>query len=101
MKVFLSQPMNGKTEEQIKEEREKALAQIRIILPDAKLIDTYITDDLAEKHGGLRYLARSLDMLDEAHVIFMMDGWEWARGCRIEREAAVAYNIPVFYLPRL
>jgi hypothetical protein len=98
MKVFISQPMKGKSSEQILTERADAFALIRAAYPDTELIDTFIDESLSEKHGGLRYLSKSIDMLDDADAVWMLKGWEDARGCKIEHDCAVAYNIPVYYL---
>lgn len=98
MKVFISQPMKGKSDEQILADRADAYALIRSVCPDAELIDTFIDENLSEKHGGLRYLSKSIDMLDEADAVWMLKGWEDARGCKIEHDCAIAYGIPVYYL---
>lgn len=55
MKAMLSQPMAGKTEEEIVATREKAVAALK-----AK-------------------------------------GWEQARDCRLEHDAAIAYGLNVIY----
>lgn len=98
MKIFISQPMSGKTDEQILAERADAFALIKSVYPDAELIDAYIADTLQEKHGGLRYLSKSIDMLDQADAVWMLKGWEKARGCEIEHHCALNYGIPVYYL---
>lgn len=98
MKVFISQPMKGKTDEEILEERAKAFSLIRRTIPDAELIDSFIEADIAEKHGGLKYLSKSIEMLDEADGLWMLKGWEAMRGCKLEHDCAVAYGIPVYYL---
>ena len=98
MKVFLSQPMNGKTDRQIRTERNETLKLIREAYRDAELIDSFIREDLEERHGGLKYLAKSIETLDQADAIWMMKGWENARGCRIEHDTAIAYGIPVHYI---
>ena len=98
MKVFISQPMKGKTKEEILTERADAYASIKWVLPDAELIDTFIDEQLTEKHDGLKYLAKSIEMLDEADAVWMLKDWLTARGCQIEHECAKAYGIPVYYL---
>lgn len=98
MKAFISQPMKGKTDEQILAERADAFAHIKSVYPDAELIDTYIADTLQEKHGGLRYLSKSIDMLDQADNVWMLEGWENARGCKIEHDCALNYGTPIYYL---
>ena len=98
MKAFISQPMKGKSDEQILADRADAYALIRSVYPDAELIDTFIDESLSEKHEGLRYLSKSIDMLDEADAVWMLEGWEKARGCKLEHDCAIAYGIPVYYL---
>lgn len=98
MKVFISQPMKGKTDEQILAERADAFARIKAMCPGAELIDTYIDDTLPEKHSGLRYLSKSIDLLDQADIVWMLEDWEKARGCIIERDCALSYGIPIYYL---
>lgn len=98
MKIFISQPMRDKSNEEILIERADAYNLIKRTIPNAELIDTFINDDITEKHHGVRYLAKSIDILDEADAIWMLKGWENARGCRIEHDVAKAYDIPVYYL---
>ena len=41
----------------------------------------------------LCYLAKSLENMSLCHVAYFCNGWENARGCRIEHYAAVAYGL--------
>ena len=97
IKIFLSQPMNGISEEEIMKGREIASEVIRNTHKgkEVEILNTFISEAYEEKHAGLKYLAESIRMLDEADEIWMMPGWERARGCRIERACAEAYGIPV------
>lgn len=98
-KVFISQPMRGKTDEEILEERADAYTLIKNVIPEAELIDTFFNNEtISEKHAGLRYLSKSIEMLDEADAVWMLKGWDTARGCKIEHDCAKAYGIPVYYL---
>lgn len=97
-KVFISQPMSGKTEKEIREERDKAFALIKKGHEEYELIDSLIQEDLDETHHGLKYLSRSIDMLDDAVGAWFLEGWQDARGCRIEHACCVAYGIPTYYL---
>ncbi len=98
MKVFISQPTKGKTDEEILRERADAYGLIKRNIPDAELIDTFIDDLLEEKHCGLKYLSESIKVMDDADGVWMLKGWEDARGSVIEHDCAVAYGIPVYYL---
>jgi len=98
MKVFISQPMRGIPDEEILIARSDAFALIKSTNPEAELIDSFIVDEISSKHGGLKYLAKAIELLDEADAIWMLKGWENSRGCRIEHDCAKAYGIPVYYL---
>ena len=57
MKAMLSQPMAGKTDEEI----------------------------------------RGTENMSLCHAAYFCKGWENARGCRIEHDAAVAYGLDIIY----
>ena len=86
--------MGGKTNNEILaaryiaiEEAEKALGE------SVEPIDSFFAGAPAEANP-LWYLGKALQMMSEADVIYFVPGWEDARGCRIEHQAAVQYGIP-------
>lgn len=95
-KVFISQPMRGKTDEEILKEREKAVAHVKTcVSDDVELIDSFIKNDPKDvKNTALWCLGRSLKFLASADVAYFVNGWDDARGCIIEHECAVAYGVP-------
>lgn len=97
-KLFISQPMKGKTEEEIKQEREDALKFAKDVLQeDLELIDSYIAEDPPKNADmALWCLGRSLTMMAEADIVCFAKGWDEARGCKIEHACAVAYEKPYF-----
>lgn len=94
-KLFISQPMNGKTEKEILSAREKAIKSVKAqISDDVEVIDSYFKDYNPDNGCiPLKYLAKSLELLADADVAYFAKGWENARGCRIENACAVAYDI--------
>lgn len=93
-KLFISQPMNGKSKDEIINERKHAIAIVKNILgEDVEELDTYF-DDFPENAKPLEYLARSLEYLAKADIAYFAPGWQNARGCRIEHTCAIAYGIP-------
>ena len=96
-KLFISQPMNGKTNEEILEVREKAIDSAKKNLgDDVEVIDSYF-EDYNPENGcvPLKYLSKSLELLADADIAYFAKGWEDARGCRIENQCAIAYGIEV------
>ena len=43
----------------------------------------------------LCFLAKSLENMCLCDAVYFVEGWENARGCRIERAAAEAYGIKI------
>lgn len=93
-KVFISQPMRGKTENEILMERNRIIEEIQASIGDHEVLDTYF-DDFGPGAKPLQYLAKSLWMLADADCAYFAPGWQDARGCRIEHDSAVAYGITV------
>ena len=86
MKVMISQPMNGLTDEEIKAVREEV---IKVINPEWKVLNTLFD---IEFDNPIYYLAKSIEKLAEADAVVFVPGWEKARGCKIEYEIAKAYG---------
>lgn len=92
-KIFISQPMKGKTNEEIKKERELIIKDIEAIMEDEPFI---ILDTVFDDFKGatpLKFLAKSLMVLADADYAYFAEGWEETRGCRIEHECALEYHI--------
>lgn len=94
-KLFISQPMKGKTNEEILAEREKAVQRAREALhEDVEIIDSFFKDAPAEAKP-LWYLGESLKLLSTADVAYFASGWKNARGCKIEHICAEQYGINI------
>ena len=98
MKVFISQPMRGLTDEQIQRARDRAVRAVRNTYgEDVEVLDTFFKDAPAEARP-LWYLGKSLEYLADADLAVFVRGWDSARGCRIEHQSAEAYGISVMYI---
>lgn len=99
-KAMLSQPMGGKTQEEIVETRERAIRALQD--RGYKVVNTLFTDEWYSKARGvvqipLCFLAKSLENMSLCHAAYFCRGWEQARGCRIEHEAAKSYGLEIIY----
>ena len=94
---FISQPMNGKTDEEIKADRRKCEAWLVKAFGSATIIDGFIVEDPPKdcKNIGTWYLGESIKKLARADVLVLRGDWVNARGCLIEREIAIKYGIPI------
>lgn len=96
-KVFISQPMNGKTDETIKEERQNIVdAIVREYGKDVEIIDSFF-EAAPYNAKPLWFLGKSLELLSAADAAFFADGWGKARGCKLEHDAAQAYGIEIIH----
>lgn len=92
-KLFISQPMNGKTNEEIEAVREKAIKSASHFLgEEVEVIDSFFKD-APHNAKPLWFLGKSIELLSTADVVYFAKGWEDARGCKIEHECAIEYGI--------
>lgn len=92
-KLFISQPMRGKPEEEILKERDRAIREAeKTVGESVEVIDSYFKNAPADARP-LWFLGKSLELLSTADVAYFAPGWQDARGCRIEHECAVEYGI--------
>lgn len=83
-KLFISQPMRGKTDEEILAERKKAIESAERNLEEpVEVIDSFFQNAPADARP-LWFMGKSLELLSTADIAYFAKGWEDARGCRIE-----------------
>lgn len=96
MKVMISQPMLGISDDQVIKTQEKLkekFAKLHI-----EVIDSFINDPCPDdcNHPGVFYLGRTLmQKMHTVDAVYFVDGWEKARGCRIERKICEEYGIKI------
>ena len=104
MKAMLSQPMNGKTNEEIVATRKRAIKELEAVGYD--VVNTLFTDEWYSpanmKNRGVEniplcFLAKSLENMSLCNAVYFCKGWDKARGCKIEHDAAVAYGLDIIY----
>ena len=108
--IFISQPMTGKSEEEILATRQKEIEKIHQLFDadgeQVNIIASYI-DDATRKHfkehvsddinWDIFWLSQSLERLAMADIIWLCDGWEYSNGCNIELECATRYGVGIMY----
>lgn len=94
MKVMISQPMNGRNEEEIKKEREEIIRKFNKMHID--VIDTLFTEEApADCNIAVYYLGKSISAMKDIDALYMCDNWFNARGCKIENQVAREYGIKI------
>ena len=91
MKIMISQPMNGKTEAQIRKERAELVKELEE--QGHEVIDTIFAKETPKDcDTAIYYLSKSIEAIGKVDGVVFMKGWEQARGCRIENQVALAYG---------
>lgn len=99
IKVFISQPMTGRTDEEITEERIKAISAVQKRYPLCYVmeIDSFNKGAL-NNSNPVTELGKCVSLMTDADVVVFCDGWGTSKGCNVEHEVAVQYDIPYVYL---
>lgn len=100
-KLFVSVPMKGRTEENIKKsiEKMKKIAEA-YEGEELELIDTWIPNEAPEcKNRGLWYLGESLKMMADADVFIGVNNQCEFLGCKQELTVAKLYDLKVYEIP--
>lgn len=105
IKIFISMPMRGKTEEEIKKDYESAntyaLSEFERTVFDEKPADYHVTT----VHGGtsgetpLKAFAKSLMILADCDYVYFHSGYDEtfrdSRGCSLEHKICKAYGVKI------
>ena len=102
MRLFISQPMRDKTDEEIKSERNEIIQRVkerytnkeRYKNEEIEVIDSFF-ESAPHDAKPLWFLGKSLELLSTADIAYFADGWEEYRGCIIEHKCAIEYGINI------
>ena len=96
MKIMISQPMRGKTNEQIKTERAEIVKQLEA--EGHEVLDTVFDITPKGTNEAIYFLSKSIEFLGQADGIVFMPGWNTTRGCIIEHQVATSYGKFIKYI---
>ena len=103
-KAMLSQPMAGKSQEEIVATRDKAIAALTekgFDVVNTLFTDEWYSQEKIVERGvvqiPLHFMAKSLEHMSLCHAVYFCKEWELMRGCKIEHDAAVAYGLEIIY----
>lgn len=96
-RVFISQPMRDKSNEEIKLERERCIEFVKKeVGEDIEIIDSFF-ENAPHDTRPLWYLSKSLELLSTADVAVFCGDWHKYRGCQIENLCCERYDIRKMY----
>ena len=98
-KLFISLPMNGRSEEEIKTKmaKYKRIAE-RVVKEETALINTCFEDFDINKddlNAFIYYFEKSIQKMAEADFVLFDDSWRESGRCKAEHVIAEVYNIPM------
>lgn len=108
MRLFIAQPMTGKSDDEINlirgivsrayidhliETKEFTTVELidQVNIPDPEGIE-----NLSGKEKRLTYLGRSIQLIATADIVIFAGDWREAKGCVVERLICVDYDIPIY-----
>ena len=94
MKVMISQPINGRREEEIKKERQNIIEKFNKM--HIEVINTLLTEEAPDNcNVAVYYLGKSISAMKDIDALYLCDNWNLARGCKIENQVAREYGIKI------
>ena len=99
MKLFVSQPMRGKTKEEIAIRRQEIISEFKSKITESNtsvlyIIDSIIVDKPPETSDErVWYLGKSIELLSDADFAVFDHNWQDYSGCKIEHAICEAYDI--------
>lgn len=104
--AMISQPMSGKTYEEIEAARNRAIKALDSM--GYVVINTFFPSDWTEekkeelerhgvKHSSIAFLGRAVALMSQCDAVYFCRGWEDARGCEIEHDVAQTYGLDTLY----
>ena len=96
MKVMISQPINGIPDSEVRRiqnELKERFAKYHI-----EVVDSFLTEEVDTnlRNKGVFYLGRTIQkFLSDVDAVYFVNGWQRARGCKIERQICEEYGIMI------
>lgn len=102
IKIFISCPMKGLSDGEIRASRDQVYKKFQQRLKDDNIIviNSYFPDfeTTATIDKDIYCLGKAITKMAEANIVVFAEGWEKARGCRIEHDVAVSYGLRILYV---
>lgn len=102
MKIFISMPMHGRSDECIKDCRDEIITEIKEMFGIKDTIDVIdnfhktIPDGLQNERVWC--LGDSIRLMQDADLVVFAWNWRASRGCPVEMEVCNQYDIPYIVL---
>ena len=92
-RVFISQPVEGKSDVEVLSARAKAAHEAQEHLgEEIEVLDAFWSNTGAR---ALQMLGQAISVMSQADLVYFVPGWESDRKCSIEHTCATEYGINV------
>lgn len=101
-KLFISVPMNGRTEEQIRESMRRMHKVAEAVWDEElEVIDSYVAEAVPSVNSeAVWFLGESIKRMADADYFIGVDDYDYrCRGCNVERTVANLYGMERYYMP--
>lgn len=105
-KLFISQPMEGKTKQDIRDVQRRIIdryaRKVGVLSEDVRVVNYFpeyedeLKKSVAPEKIPACFIVKSLETMIDADAVVFANGWKSARGCIVERKFAEEYGIPYF-----
>ena len=95
MKIFISQPMRNRTDDEILSERAKITEYLTKKYGEVEIIDSLL--NLEEGTTPLESLGESIKLLAKADRVCFAPNFKLYNGCRVEYQCCIEYSKPIDY----
>ena len=95
-KVMISQPMNGRSRDEILEVKNKAKAYLED--KGFEVVNTFFEEEFEMsnvKNKRVFYLGKSIEKMAECDAIYLCPDWQKADGCIAEKIIAELYGLKI------
>ena len=97
-KLFISVPMKGRTEEQIRESMRRMHKVAEAVWDEElEVIDSYVSEAVPSVNSeAVWFLGESIKKMADADYFISVD--RYYKGCNLERTVALEYGIPCLFI---
>lgn len=95
MRIYISLPITGRDEQDAREHAD--LMKSALSRAGHNPVNPFDIPAGVKSPAYADYLCADLRVLADCDAIFMCDGWQFSRGCRIERTFAEEFGLQVMY----
>ena len=90
MKIFISQPITGKSTSEIMATRKNLISKIHSKYPDATIINSIMLG--GNDTNDIKYLGITISLMGDADIVVMAKDRSNSKGCQVEQYIATIYN---------